>query len=81
MLPMRTNTTGGTNRLAGPSAERSPFALIDEMRREVDRVFDQMVGSWNDPLTPRLGGSADSWLPTMDVQETDDALRPYPSPK
>ena len=79
MLPMRTHTNGGTNRVAGLTTAGSPLALIDEMRREMDRVFDQMLGGWADPRPSRLGALtgalADTWVPTMDVQETEKELR------
>jgi len=76
MLPMRTNDRGGTNRLAGLTTTGSPFALIDEMRREMDRVFEQALGAWGDPLPPlRPGAGAGAWMPTMDVQETEKELR------
>ena len=71
MLPMRTEAT---SRVAGRATDDSPFVVLDEMRREFDRVFDRMLGPWNDPL-PRLGAAAGSWVPAMDVQETDKELR------
>ncbi len=76
MLPMRTNDRGGMHHLAGLTSTGSPFALLDEMRREMDRVFEQAHGAWGDSLAPlRLGAGAGAWVPTMDVQETEKELR------
>jgi len=79
MLPITTNNTNSTtntNRLAGLTADSSPFVMLDEVRREFDRVFDRMLGSWNDPLpVPRLGVAPVAWFPAMDVQETDNEFR------
>jgi len=73
MLPTRTTS----NRITGlTTGDSSPFVLLDEMRREMDRVFDQMLGSWSDGTsTPRAGRATETWFPVMDVKESDRELR------
>jgi HSP20 family protein len=60
MLPMLRNRLGPT------FADDSLFGPWSDLRREIDRLFASAV-----PAT--FVGS--SWLPAMDVQETQDAIR------
>lgn len=71
MLPVRYN-----HHRFGSLVDASPFAMVDEMRREFDRVFDRMFGAWNDPyFAPTVTRFNHGWYPAADVQETDKEVR------
>ncbi len=80
MLPMRGGANGTLNRIADLAVDRSPFAMVDEVRREMDRMFDQVLGGWNEPRMPSreqrgTSTTAATWVPTMDVEETGEEIR------
>ncbi|HEY0971670.1 MAG TPA: Hsp20/alpha crystallin family protein [Gemmatimonadales bacterium] len=79
MLPMRTGANGALNRIADLPIDRSPFVMMDEVRREMDRMFDQVLGSWSEPrATGREGARASTvttWIPSMDVEESGEEIR------
>jgi HSP20 family protein len=44
-----------------------PFSELDDVRRQMDRVFDEFMN--RGPLAPR----GDAWSPRVDIEETEDA--------
>ncbi len=44
-----------------------PFRELEDVRRQMDRVFDDAIGHG------RLSTDRDAWAPLVDVEETDDA--------
>jgi HSP20 family protein len=44
-----------------------PFAHLEDVRRQMDRVFDELMGG-----APAVV-QGDAWSPLVDVEETDDA--------
>lgn len=68
LIPWKKNDE---NALAMRRRELDPFA---QFRREVDQMFDGMLGDWTRPmnlLDRRLG----SWMPQVDVRETGKEIR------
>jgi HSP20 family protein len=67
LIPWKKND----NSLAIPRQDTSPFG---QLRREIDRMFDGMLGDWTgrmNLLDRRLG----SWMPQIDVNETAKEIR------
>jgi HSP20 family protein len=52
-------------------AARNPFALMDRMRDEMDRLFD---GFGLKPLTPGMSRLAAEWMPAIEVERKPDLL-------
>ena len=51
----------------------SPLSVIADVQREFDRVFDRVLSdAWP---TGRLAGGIGTWMPAVDVQETEHELR------
>jgi HSP20 family protein len=57
-----------TDRMPAP---RNPFALMDRMRDEIDRLFD---GFGLKPLTPGMPRLAAEWMPAIEVERKPDLL-------
>ena len=57
-------------------AARDPFAMLKQMTAELDRVFDQPIGSgWWPPLRRTLTRQEPAdWVPEVDVFERDKRL-------
>jgi HSP20 family protein len=55
---------------------RDPFAMLKQMTAELDRVFDQPIGSgWWPPLRRTLTRQEPAdWIPEIDVFERDNRL-------
>jgi HSP20 family protein len=51
----------------------SPLSIITDARREFDRVFDRLLS--DDWPAGRLAGGFETWLPAVDVQESEKELR------
>jgi HSP20 family protein len=51
--------------------EMDPFV---QMRREIDRMFDGMLGDWTGPMN-LLDRSLGNWMPQVDVNETGKEIR------
>ncbi len=50
------------------SVERwDPFRELEDVRRQMEGVFDELLGRG------ALAGTADAWSPLVDVEETDEA--------
>ncbi len=67
LIPWKKNE----NSLAVRRREMDPFI---QMRREIDQMFNGMLGDWTGPmnlLDRRLG----SWMPHVDVNETAKEIR------
>jgi HSP20 family protein len=68
LIPWKKNDENG---LALRRRELDPFA---QFRREMDNLFEGMLGDWTGPmnlLDRRLG----SWMPQIDVRETAKEIR------
>ncbi|HVH26119.1 MAG TPA: Hsp20/alpha crystallin family protein [Vicinamibacterales bacterium] len=60
-------------RVAKRLATRDPFALLTQMRTDLDRWFDEPFRSmWRWPSRPEVAET--SWSPTIDVFEKDNRL-------
>jgi HSP20 family protein len=55
-------------REARPARPWNPLAELEDMHRQIDRVFDQLVTD-----TGIVAAGAPPWAPAVDVEETDDA--------
>jgi len=54
-------------------AERRPESLLDELQRDVNRLFEQF---WREPMLPAFfEESWDRFTPRVDVEETDEEVR------
>lgn len=51
----------------------APLSMIAEVHRELDRVFDRMLGDASTPGRP--ASAIGTWAPAVDVQETEGELR------
>ncbi len=49
-------------------ARWDPFRELDDVRQQMDRVMEQLMGRSSSSLT-----GEGAWLPLVDVEETDDA--------
>ena len=49
-----------------------PFNLLNELQREMNRLFDNFFGGLSlSPWAPLERGGAESFIPRIDVSETD----------
>ena len=55
--------------MALPVLSRPRSAVDRNPVRELDDLYDRLASLW----LPELGGAADRWLPSADLEETDDA--------
>ena len=67
LIPWKKNE----NSLALRRRELDPFG---QLRREIDQMFNGMLGDWNRPMN-LLDRSLGSWMPQVDVSETAKELR------
>jgi HSP20 family protein len=55
--------------MALPVLSRPRSAVERNSVRELDHLYDRLASLWES----ELGGAADRWLPSADLEETDDA--------
>jgi HSP20 family protein len=60
------------SRFATPSLFESSLEPWSDLRREIDRLFDSVVGS---PASSNGLTGMQTWMPPMDVEDHDDLLR------
>lgn len=53
-------------------AERRPESLLDELQRDVNRLFEQF---WREPMLPGLFEEPWGFSPRVDVEETEEEIR------
>ncbi|HEX8078193.1 MAG TPA: Hsp20/alpha crystallin family protein [Chthoniobacterales bacterium] len=68
LIPWKKNDE---NALAVRRREMDPFA---QFRREIDQMFDGMLGDWTRPMN-LLDRKLGSWMPQIDVRETGKEIR------
>ena len=68
LIPWKKNDESA---LAMRRRETDPFA---QFSREIDRMFDGMLGDWTRPMN-LLDRSLGSWMPQIDVRETAKEIR------
>lgn len=53
-------------------AERRPESLLDELQRDVNRLFEQF---WREPMVPDFFDEPWGFSPRVDVEETEEEVR------